>query len=471
MNLASSSRDMVCHHRQDLVALSEIESLYTEHPFSWSCFGSTIELVSFDESQVVTFNGKFIYGFKNGDCGTGSQSDNMIDNSRVLRSIVSLIEWNSSVLSTMTSIQSTFRPSKEVGTTITEKVIGSVLDVETQIILSENVRNHRVTRTKRRLLEVLGVIAVRKMIIRLKTKCVSWLKHLASYTRAMIELRADVKLKDNIVVTMPKITREGHCICNVHVEYEWKPLRCASCKVLNFQKEYRPVPKRPTSSSSGNKKKGVESTIQVTNSNLFEVLNSVDNDVELGTNGGTTNLVNNEATLSGSSFVNVDNTSTSTTLIIDKIGKFEELLTSGQAILVDEAGFSIQSFLEQRRDSYGNGDYDEDPYDDDMYEEPDEWIKDSGCSKHMTGNQKLFSTYKAYNGGNIIFNSNLHGNIIGKESLNMKFDETLLPSETSSLVDDDLEEEEEAIKVIKKKNLENDIEDETLEVNKVVNIK
>ncbi|GKE00109.1 hypothetical protein Tco_1388092, partial [Tanacetum coccineum] len=30
--------------------------------------------------------------------------------------------------------------------------------------------------------------------------------------------------------------------------------------------------------------------------------------------------------------------------------------------------------------------------------EPDEWIKDSGCSKHMTGNRKLFSTYKAYNG-------------------------------------------------------------------------
>ncbi|GJX05490.1 retrovirus-related pol polyprotein from transposon TNT 1-94 [Tanacetum coccineum] len=45
---------------------------------------------------------------------------------------------------------------------------------------------------------------------------------------------------------------------------------------------------------------------------------------------------------------------------------------------------------------------------------PDEWIKDSGCSKHMTGNRKLFSTYKAYNGGNVIFGSNLRGNIIGK---------------------------------------------------------
>ncbi|GKB44284.1 hypothetical protein Tco_0889226, partial [Tanacetum coccineum] len=46
--------------------------------------------------------------------------------------------------------------------------------------------------------------------------------------------------------------------------------------------------------------------------------------------------------------------------------------------------------------------------------EPDEWIKDSGCSKYMTGNGKLFSSYKAYNGGNVIFGSNLYGNIIGK---------------------------------------------------------
>ncbi|GJU27827.1 retrovirus-related pol polyprotein from transposon TNT 1-94 [Tanacetum coccineum] len=49
--------------------------------------------------------------------------------------------------------------------------------------------------------------------------------------------------------------------------------------------------------------------------------------------------------------------------------------------------------------------------------EPDKWIKDSGCSKHMTGNQKLFSTYKAYNGGNVIFCSNLCGNIIGKGTI------------------------------------------------------
>ncbi|GJV68395.1 retrovirus-related pol polyprotein from transposon TNT 1-94 [Tanacetum coccineum] len=35
----------------------------------------------------------------------------------------------------------------------------------------------------------------------------------------------------------------------------------------------------------------------------------------------------------------------------------------------------------------------------------------------MMGNQKLFSTYKAYNGGNVIFGSNLRGNIIGKGTI------------------------------------------------------
>nr|GEW79039.1 copia protein [Tanacetum cinerariifolium] len=57
-----------------------------------------------------------------------------------------------------------------------------------------------------------------------------------------------------------------------------------------------------------------------------------------------------------------------------------------------------------------------------------------------------------------------------EESLNVTFDETPLPSKTSPLVDDDLDEEE-AIKFIEKKNLENDTVDETLEIEEIVNIK
>nr|GEX03308.1 copia protein [Tanacetum cinerariifolium] len=56
-----------------------------------------------------------------------------------------------------------------------------------------------------------------------------------------------------------------------------------------------------------------------------------------------------------------------------------------------------------------------------------------------------------------------------KESLNVTFDETLSPSNTSPLVDDDLDEDEE-IKITKKKNLENDIVDESLDIDEIVNI-
>ncbi|GJY15221.1 copia protein [Tanacetum coccineum] len=42
----------------------------------------------------------------------------------------------------------------------------------------------------------------------------------SSYAIVMIELRADVELKDNIVVAMPKLIMEGHYTCNVRVEYE-----------------------------------------------------------------------------------------------------------------------------------------------------------------------------------------------------------------------------------------------------------
>ncbi|GKC80233.1 RNA-directed DNA polymerase, eukaryota, reverse transcriptase zinc-binding domain protein [Tanacetum coccineum] len=198
----------------------------------------------------------------------------------------------------------------------------------------------------------------------------------SSYARVMIKLRADVELKNNIIVAMPKIIGEGHYLCNVRVEYEWKPPRCASCKVFGHIHE-----ECLKNTGVGEKKTSMKP------SQNSQVLNSVDVDMELGTNGGTTNLVNNEATSSGSSFMNIDNSSTGTTPIIDKIRKFEELLTSGKATLVDEArnplkkvefsddfdsedevasvdndmarsmasekvGFGTQSLLEQWRDSY-----------------------------------------------------------------------------------------------------------------------
>nr|GEZ49309.1 hypothetical protein [Tanacetum cinerariifolium] len=247
---------------------------------------------------------------------------------------------------------------------------------------------------------------------------------MSSYARVLIEVRADVELKDNIVVAMPKITREGHYTCNVSVEYEWKPPRCSSCKVFGHiheeclnntgagekktvkkpsqtslgvlvglkmgfkpQKEYRPVYKKSNASSSGNMKKGVEHTIELSNSNPFGVLNLVNNDAEFGTKGGL--LICN-------------------TPIGEKIDKIERKIFEGKHRLLDndrnslvptgimesdsevkvvfdetanlristsgkdgsDKGYGTNTLLEQWRDSYPDNDV-YDSYDDDMDENHD----------------------------------------------------------------------------------------------------
>ncbi|GKB56493.1 retrovirus-related pol polyprotein from transposon TNT 1-94 [Tanacetum coccineum] len=80
---------------------------------------------------------------------------------------------------------------------------------------------------------------------------------------------------------------------------------------------------------------------------------------------------------------------------------------------------------------------------------------------------RVFESYSQNSKAYIILNK--HTRKV-EESLNVTFNENPPPSNTSPLVDDDLDEEE-AIKVTEKKNLENDIEDETLEIDEIVNIK
>nr|GEX90692.1 hypothetical protein [Tanacetum cinerariifolium] len=227
---------------------------------------------------------------------------------------------------------------------------------------------------------------------------------------------------ENIVVAMPKITREGHYTCSVLVVYEWKPPRCSSCKDFGHIHEECPkntgagekkTMKKPSQTSRGvlvGPKIGVEPTIEVSNSNPFDVFNSVDNDMKFGTNWGTTNLVNNEATSSGSSFMNIDNDGEFAihTPISEKIVKIERYIFECKLRLLDndenplvpsgivesdsevkvvfdetanlkiltsgkdecDKGYGTDSLLEQWRDSYPDND-DYDPYDDDMYENHD----------------------------------------------------------------------------------------------------
>ncbi|GJW34898.1 hypothetical protein Tco_0057818 [Tanacetum coccineum] len=68
------------------------------------------------------------------------------------------------------NLGTTKRRPKEAEMTRTIKVIENALDAVIQIILLENVQNHRETRTKEHSSEVLGAIAMKKMMRRSKTR-------------------------------------------------------------------------------------------------------------------------------------------------------------------------------------------------------------------------------------------------------------------------------------------------------------
>nr|GEU44495.1 hypothetical protein [Tanacetum cinerariifolium] len=160
----------------------------------------------------------------------------------------------------------------------------------------------------------------------------------SSYGRAMIELQANVELKDNIVAVMPKINRKATILVTF---------------VLSMSGNLLDVPVT-TANTNVNKKKNVDPPIEVTNP--FEVLTSVENDDELDTNGGASNLASKAINSSGSSFWNAESSSPSTTLIIEKINKMENLIIDRKAILVDNKGKPLGKADEDSEDEVASDD-------------------------------------------------------------------------------------------------------------------
>ncbi|GJZ72660.1 putative reverse transcriptase domain-containing protein [Tanacetum coccineum] len=169
----------------------------------------------------------------------------------------------------------------------------------------------------------------------------------SSYARAMIELRADGELKDNIVMAMHKITEEGYYTCNIRVEYEWKPSRCACCKVFGHVQEE--CPKNIGVGETENFKKTSQTPKGIPVGQKIEKL-----------------IIDGKVTL------------------VDDEGKpLEKVVSSGDyesedevvsvdyemaSFLAKKDGYGTQSLLEQWKESYENDDYEYDLYDDDMYE-------------------------------------------------------------------------------------------------------
>nr|GEV19488.1 zinc knuckle CX2CX4HX4C [Tanacetum cinerariifolium] len=216
-----------------------------------------------------------------------------------------------------------------------------------------------------------------------------------------------------------------------------KPPKCSSCKIFghylgecpknlssdvtknlkNHRQAVRSVPVVPkvgfkpvkqvyrhvskiTTNTSGKKKQDVVPRQEVSNSNPFVALNSIENDDDLGTNEG--NLKS-----AGKGSLKVVYGSSSNTPILDKIDKLKLQILDGKLMLVDDDGnplvptssvdsesevevvfdetvnlmasttfkggsdrcYGTNSLLEQGRETKRDEDYD--PYDDDLYESHD----------------------------------------------------------------------------------------------------
>nr|GEZ08251.1 hypothetical protein [Tanacetum cinerariifolium] len=157
----------------------------------------------------------------------------------------------------------------------------------------------------------------------------------SSYSRAMIELRADVKLRDNIVVAMPKIIGKGIYTCageTMNLKKPSQTLRGVPVgPKIGFKpakQVYQPVSKKLTANTSGNKKKNV-----MPNKEVRKPLENVDYSGDYD---------------SGDEVASEDNDMAS--------------------FLAKKDGYGTNSLLEQCKESHEDDDYDYDSYDDDMYE-------------------------------------------------------------------------------------------------------
>ncbi|GJS52952.1 hypothetical protein Tco_0626314 [Tanacetum coccineum] len=144
---------------------------------------------------------------------------------------------------------------------------------------------------------------------------------MSSYTRATIRLQANVELKDTSIVAMPKLFGEGFYTCTIHIEYEWKPPKCACCKVFGHVQDECPKNigsdvaknlKNPSQAPRGvpvGPKVGFKAVKQVYR--LVSVKNNVNTSVDFCSRIAP---------------------------IVDKIDKLEKLIIDGKVSLVDDDG-------------------------------------------------------------------------------------------------------------------------------------
>ncbi|GJY49536.1 probable methyltransferase PMT28 isoform X1 [Tanacetum coccineum] len=62
----------------------------------------------------------------------------------------------------------------------------------------------------------------------------------SAYARALIEISADVILKEDLVIVIPIRKDKGYSLATIHIEYEWRPPRCSTCLIFDHMDDKCP---------------------------------------------------------------------------------------------------------------------------------------------------------------------------------------------------------------------------------------
>ncbi|GJZ32796.1 retrovirus-related pol polyprotein from transposon TNT 1-94 [Tanacetum coccineum] len=313
------------------------------------------------------------------------------------------------------------RRSKEAEMTKTIKVTGNALDAVIQIILSENIRNHRRKRTKEYSSEVLEVIALKKMTKRIKMRHVLGLKHLVSNLRDNIIGKGTISHGSLKIANVEHVDNLGFNLLSVDQIFDSKS------KVIFFENDSEVVKEG----------KVIASKEQVRNLPKLKFDQHFCDACKIGKQAYASHKAKNLVLttrclellymdLLGPSVIRSYGGNLYTLVIVDDYSR--------KPTLVYFKVFRSKCFILNTKDYLTKFD--------------------------LNSYEGVFLGYSQNSKAYIILNKHT---IKIKESLNVTFDETPPPSKTSPLVDDDLDEEE-AIKFTEKKDLENEIEDETLEI-------
>ncbi|GJY35475.1 hypothetical protein Tco_0420853, partial [Tanacetum coccineum] len=156
-----------------------------------------------------------------------------------------------------------------------------------------------------------------------------------SYARAMVELQIDVELKDNLVVVAPKFA-------------DGCPKKIVSGVLKNLKKPSQAGKGVQNGvSSSGTKKQAKLTRKEANTYNQLDVLNTVDNDDELGTNGGNSKLAKKGDNFDVVSSAYGDSSkafgSPNTTPLAARINDLERQMLDEKLVLVDDDGNPLKN--------------------------------------------------------------------------------------------------------------------------------